>query len=370
MTRPSHAGVRVVVGVAIMAALWLAGLEVGGLDTGLLCLAPAFLLLLPLLAGRYPGERALTAWAAPPRRTVTARLALPRPRTRLAPRGGLLVGCSLAGRAPPRWRGCANPRAALHAVRPVPCSKEQFTMYKKIAVATAVAALAAPAAARAHVTLQPNTAAAGSFAVLDVRVPTERDNATTTKIDVQFPAGFASARYEPKPGWKVRIVKKRLATPIQTDDGPITEGVSRMVWTRTSRSGGIKPNEFVDFPISVQIPGKAGDKLTFKALQTYSNGEVVRWIGAPASDEPAPQVSVTAAQASGAPASSHGSGAAAASSHNDPAQPVSASTDGDSDGLTIAALVAGGLGLALGGAALAMSRRRTGGNDRHTPATA
>jgi periplasmic copper chaperone A len=244
-------------------------------------------------------------------------------------------------------------------------------MYKKIAVATAVAALAAPAAAQAHVTLQPSSAAAGSFAVLDVRVPTERDDATTTKIDVQFPAGFASARYEPKPGWKVRIVKKRLATPIQTDDGPITEGVSRMTWTRTSKSGGIKPNEFVDFPISVQIPGKAGDKLTFKALQTYSNGEVVRWIGAPGSDEPAPQVTVTAAPAAGAAASTgHGSGAGAAGAGDSgPAQPAAASDDGGSDGLSIAALVAGALGLLFGGGALAASRRSSGG-DRRTPATA
>jgi uncharacterized protein len=245
-------------------------------------------------------------------------------------------------------------------------------MYKKIAVATAVAALAAPAAAQAHVTLQPSSAPAGSFSVLDVRVPTERDNATTTKIDVQFPAGFASARYEPKPGWKVRIVKKRLATPIQTDDGPITEGVSRMVWTRTSKSGGIKPNEFVDFPISVQIPGKAGDKLTFKALQTYSNGEVVRWIGAPGSDEPAPQVTVTGAQAGAT--NSHGAAGAAAGGHSDTAKPAAApaaaSTDGGSDGLTIAALIAGGLGLVLGGGALVMTRRRNGGNDRRTPATA
>jgi periplasmic copper chaperone A len=244
-------------------------------------------------------------------------------------------------------------------------------MYKKIAVATAVAALAVPAAAQAHVTLQPNSAAAGSFAVLDVRVPTERDNASTTRIDVQFPAGFASARYEPKPGWRVRIVKKRLATPIQTDDGPITEGVSRMIWTRASRAGGIKPNEFVDFPISVQIPGKAGDTLTFKALQTYSNGEVVRWIGAPGSDAPAPQVSVVAAQASGAAASaSHGSGAGATGAGDSgPSQPA-ASTEGDSDGLSIAALVAGALGLLFGGGALAASRRRGGGNDRRTPATA
>ena len=45
----------------------------------------------------------------------------------------------------------------------------------------------------------------------------------------------------------------------------------------------------------MQVPGKAGDTLTFKALQTYSNGEVVRWIGPEGSDNPAPTVSVTAA---------------------------------------------------------------------------
>jgi hypothetical protein len=99
-SRPDHA-VRVLVGVAIMAALWLAGLHDGGLDTGLLFLAPAFVLLLPLLAGRYPGERALAPRLAPARRAVAFALSLPRPRARLVPRGGLLVGCSLAGRAPP-----------------------------------------------------------------------------------------------------------------------------------------------------------------------------------------------------------------------------------------------------------------------------
>ena len=85
MTRRPHHGLRVAVAVAVMAGLWLAGLHVGGLDTGLLFLAPAFLLLLPLLAGRYVGERALAPLRAPVRR----------------PGGGLLVGCSLAGRAPP-----------------------------------------------------------------------------------------------------------------------------------------------------------------------------------------------------------------------------------------------------------------------------
>ena len=239
---------------------------------------------------------------------------------------------------------------------------------QKIAVATAVAALAAPAAAQAHVTLQPNHAPAGAFTVLDVRVPTERDNASTSKVDVRFPAGFASVSYQAVPGWRVRVIKKKLATPIQTDDGPITEGVSRMIWTRTSRRGGIKPGQFQDFPISVQIPGKAGDKLTFKALQTYSNGEIVRWIGAPGSDTPAPQVTVDAAAQAGA-ASVHsgmGAGATTAKSTGGPSKSAAA-TNSDSAFVTLAVGALGGF--LLGGGALAAIRRRRNA-DRTTPATA
>jgi hypothetical protein len=102
MSRRPHHAVRVAAGVVVLAALWLLGLHVGGLDTGLLFLAPAFVLLLPLLAGRYPGERVLAPLLARVRRAVTPAPLVPRRRPRLVPRGGLLVGCSLAGRAPPR----------------------------------------------------------------------------------------------------------------------------------------------------------------------------------------------------------------------------------------------------------------------------
>jgi hypothetical protein len=101
MTRRPHHGLRVVLGAAVLFGAWLLGLHVGGLDTGLLFLTPAFVLLLPLLAGRYLGADRLTARCAPVRRAVAAALRLPRARVRLAPRGGLLLGCSLAGRAPP-----------------------------------------------------------------------------------------------------------------------------------------------------------------------------------------------------------------------------------------------------------------------------
>ena len=45
--------------------------------------------------------------------------------------------------------------------------------------------------------------------------------------------------------------------------------------------------------------GEAGDTLTFKALQTYEDGDVVRWIGPEDADEPAPVVTLTDASSGG-----------------------------------------------------------------------
>ena len=56
---------------------------------------------------------------------------------------------------------------------------------------TAVAALALPAAASAHVTMNPNTSTAGAFTKLDVRVPNEQSDASTVKLQLQLPDGFA-----------------------------------------------------------------------------------------------------------------------------------------------------------------------------------
>jgi periplasmic copper chaperone A len=218
-----------------------------------------------------------------------------------------------------------------------------------LAAAIATAALAVPATAEAHVTLQPNTAVAGGFTRLNVRVPTERDDASTVKVDLQVPPGFASASYEPVPGWTVKVTKSKLAKPIMTDDGEITEGVSRITWTGDGKEGSIPPGAFRDFGLSVQVPGKAGDTLTFKALQTYSDGEVVRWIGAKDSDNPAPTVAVTAAGAA--------TPAATPAATSTPA-PVKSDS---SNGLAIAALIVGALGLIAGIAGLTAARRRTAG---------
>ena len=201
-------------------------------------------------------------------------------------------------------------------------------------------------------TLQPRTAAAGGFTRLDVRVPTERDDASTVKVELQFPDGFASASYEPVPGWTVKTTKRTLARPIKTDDGELTEGIDTITWTADREQAGIPPGAFQDFGLSLRIPGKAGDELTFKALQTYSGGEVVRWIGSEGSDHPAPIVSVTESAAD-APTAGHEQATPA------PTAAASAPSGDDGDGLAIVALIVGALGLIAGAVGLLAGRRRS-----------
>jgi uncharacterized protein len=177
----------------------------------------------------------------------------------------------------------------------------------------AAAALAVPAAASAHVTLHPNVLPSGGFTVVGVRVPNERDNARTTKVDVKFPPGFIFVSYQPMPGWTATILSRKLAKPVTVFGEKHTTEVDRVVW---SSKTGIGPGQFVEFPLSVAVPAaKPRSVLTFKALQTYSNGEIVRWIGSPSADAPAPQVLVASQNAAigdfpaGLPAARKGSSA-------------------------------------------------------------
>ncbi len=173
---------------------------------------------------------------------------------------------------------------------------------KKIAVAAvAAAALAVPAGASAHVTLQPREATAGSFSKMDVRVPNERDNKGTIKVDVRLPDGFYFLSYQKVPGWKARVYRERLDQPVDLGGFSVREQYTRIVWTaRKPKRDRIAPGQFQDFPLSVRVPeGAAGSQLVFRAFQTYQRGERVAWTGAPDSDNPAPRVTLLAAEAGG-----------------------------------------------------------------------
>jgi periplasmic copper chaperone A len=218
-------------------------------------------------------------------------------------------------------------------------------------LATALAAVLAIApAAVAHVTLQPEEAPAGGFTRLDVRVPNERDNAGTTKVDVQFPPGFLFVSTEPVPGWNSEVTMRKLDKPVEQFGEQITEEVDRVTFTADGEANAIAPGQFRDFGLSLGVPDKAGSTLTFKAVQTYSSGEVVRWIGPPDAEEPAPQVKLTAAEGEG--------GAAEPAAQQPQAPAADEDDDSGSDTLSIIALIVGGLGLLAGLAALLTGRRR------------
>jgi periplasmic copper chaperone A len=173
-------------------------------------------------------------------------------------------------------------------------TKEKYDMKRLLTLPLATAALALAPVAQAHVTVHPNVLPADSFVQVVVRVPSERGDADTTKVELRFPPGFLFASYQPVPGWTAKIVLRKLARPVTVFGEKHTEEVGEVVWS----GGRIAPGQFVDFPLSISTPNKpAGTRLTFKALQTYSSGEIVRWIGAPSADTPAPQVVLTAKNA-------------------------------------------------------------------------
>ena len=221
----------------------------------------------------------------------------------------------------------------------------------RIPLIAALMLLATCGSASAHVSLSPGEAPAGGLAVLTVRVPNESTTAATTKGEMKRPAGVISATYDPRPGWSVTVRKAILAKPIETPDGPIDEAVSQVTWTADNRSAQITPGQFADFKLGISVPNSPGKTLSFKTLQSYSDGNIVRWIGPEGSEDPAPLLKVGPAEASAS--SAHG--AAADSSGADAT--VAKSGSGGSTTATIA-LVLAALAALIALAALVLARRR------------
>lgn len=238
-------------------------------------------------------------------------------------------------------------------------------MKRTLLIATAAGVLAVPAGAWAHVSFHPNVLPASSNPTLNIRVPNEETKANAVKVDMQIPPGFTDISTELPPGWRVQKLTRKLATPVKTSSGTITEEVSELIWS-APKGGGIPPGSFLQFPITTAIPDSAaGQTLSFKVLQTYSNGDIVRWIDPSLADNhPAPTIDVT--PAGGVTLDFAGMEAgpgplpASLTTPADGKTPAAAKTsNGASKGLGIAALIIGALGLLAGLAALAASRRRT-----------
>jgi uncharacterized protein YcnI len=167
-----------------------------------------------------------------------------------------------------------------------------------IGALTVIVFVAGPASA--HVIVQPSSLPKGaSDVVFSFSAPNETtSNANVTSLEIDFPSAhpLLSAYALTMAGWNAVVTTSPLPKPITTDDGTITEAVSKITWTATA--GGIPPQQFGLFTVSTgQLPSNTG-KLEFKALQGYSDGTSVNWIedtvkGAPAPEHPAPTLRLT-----------------------------------------------------------------------------
>ncbi|WP_329565734.1 YcnI family copper-binding membrane protein [Kitasatospora sp. NBC_01266] len=222
-------------------------------------------------------------------------------------------------------------------------------------VLAAGAVLATAVPAFAHVTVQPNTAQQGGYTAVAFRVPDESATASTVKLEVTVPTDhpIASVSTQPVPGWSATVDKTPLTTPVKTDDGDsVTAAVSKITWTADA-TGKVGPGQFQEFKISFGPLPKDTDKLVFKALQTYDDGTVVRWIdeakpGQPEPQHPAPTLTLTPA-ANAAPA--------AALNVAPTTTAAAKSDDGTARTLGVVGIVVGVVGAGLGAAGL---RRRSG----------
>jgi uncharacterized protein YcnI len=142
-------------------------------------------------------------------------------------------------------------------------------------LAGAGGALVVVALASAHAEMSPAVALAQHGQLFTLAVPTEKEAATTTKVELTPPAGFAIDSFVPSQGWK-RDVKS-------TGSGEETQ-IQKVTW-----SGGNVPSE-EDAVFQFLASADSSKTYTFKVRQTYSDGTVVDWSGPESSDTPAPVI--------------------------------------------------------------------------------
>jgi uncharacterized protein YcnI len=245
------------------------------------------------------------------------------------------------------------------------------------AAALAAACLGLPGVpASAGVTVDPQTAAKGGYATIAFTVQSDRADASTTRLEISFPADhpLSEVLTQPKPGWDTTIERSSAATVSPSPGAPAgaqaSNPVAKVTWSAATESARIGPDQFDLFSVSVgPLPADA-DRLVFEALQTYSDGEVVSWTdqvagsSGNASARPAPALMLTAAPVPGADATAPTTPAATpepATLDTVKASATDPVDDGNSRSADVTLGLAAGAALILAGVGGAAAARRRSG---------
>ena len=161
--------------------------------------------------------------------------------------------------------------------------------------------LALSASAQAHVEVAPaaDPAAAKAGEVV-IGVESEEPSAHTVRVEVKLPDNVIQAEFPRVDGWRSTGTTEPLSPPLDVDGTVTTSRITTVTWT-----GDLAPGKRAQLRLRVRVrQGTPVEGLVFPAVQRYSDGTVVRWIGPPGSDTPAavlagsvPTVAVTAATA-------------------------------------------------------------------------
>jgi uncharacterized protein YcnI len=157
--------------------------------------------------------------------------------------------------------------------------------FSKISLATILILSLFSSIASAHVTVIPKTSAPGAWETYTVKVPVEKESATT-KLILKMPAGVEFEQYQPVPGWNVTLQKDA--------NGKVTS------ITFETTGEGILPGQFQSFSFVAKNPGQAG-KAAWDAYQYYKDGSVVEWTGDESSKSPHSITDIVAATANQMP---------------------------------------------------------------------
>ena len=160
------------------------------------------------------------------------------------------------------------------------------TLFRTLTATTVaiVAALALASAAFAHARVSPAVSLSNTLQLYSLAVPTEKNNATTTKIVLTVPSGFSIDSFAPSPGWH------QVVQSTGTGDSAV---IQKVTWA----GGSVPTGEDSLFQFLAQ-PAKSG-KYTFQVQQTYSDGSIVNWAGSESSAAPAPTIEAKASLGGG-----------------------------------------------------------------------
>jgi len=159
----------------------------------------------------------------------------------------------------------------------------------KVLIATFASLFIFANLASAHVTVQPSSSAPEAWETYTLKVPVEKDVATT-KVILKVPAGVEFVSYQPVPGWKVATEKGK--------DGKVVT----VTWEATAE--GISSGQFQQFVFVAKNPEKE-TSIAWDAFQYYKDGEIVEWSGEEGSDTPHSVTAITATPATNVESTDH-----------------------------------------------------------------